>query len=244
MHPTLAFLPPLLCALSWAMSSTPCAITPHTSDMSRRNDGSFNPPPSTYTWPPPPWLMTGTLPPGQEAPYGGHQPLLEANACYMSAPFTSHPPLPPPHLRPATMADMPAPPSDPQPKPRPIFGRVHTRDNENSLPDVNLASVLVHVKPKAMAVSKVVSGKQAGHGVKAKVKRGNAKKKVRVDSELEDGMVRGKGGRTRGAVNWLDEEFMALLDAIEDLLPAGRKAWGLVYSCFEAWAKAQGCPLC
>jgi len=99
------------------------------------------------------------------------------------------------------------------------------------------------VKPKATAVSKVVSGKRAGHGAKVKVKRGTAKKKVRVDSESEDGMVRGKGGRTRGAVNWLDEEFMALLDAIEDLLPAGKKACGLVYSCFEAWAKEQGCPL-
>jgi len=66
---------------------------------------------------------------------------------------------------------------------------------------------------------------------------------VRAESESEDGVVKGKVGRSRGAVNWLEDDFTALLDMVEALLPAGRKAWGAVYSRFEAWAKAHGRPV-
>src|SRR5882672_3542463 len=152
----LALFPSLLCALGWAMSSTPSAFTPlppHASDMSHWDNASSHPPPSAYAWPPPPWLTTGTLLPGQEAIYAGCQPLLEANGC----PFPSHsyPPPPPPHLRPAATAL----PSRSQPKMCPIFGHASASDNENSLPAPTLASILVETKPGAMAASEAVSGK-------------------------------------------------------------------------------------
>ena len=87
-------------------------------------------------------------------------------------------------------------------------------------------------------------GKGAGYGTKvARVKRGLGKRKVRVESESEDG-VKGKVGRSCGAVNWSEEDFTALLDVVEALLVAGRKAWGAIYSCFEACAKAHGRPVC
>ena len=37
---------------------------------------------------------------------------------------------------------------------------------------------------------------------------------------------------------------MALLDAVEEVLPAGKKEWQLVYRQFEAWARENGHPLC
>ena len=87
-------------------------------------------------------------------------------------------------------------------------------------------------------------GKGAGYGTKvARVKRGLGKRKVRAKSESEDGVVKGKVGRSHGAVNWSEDDFTALLDAVEALLLAGRKAWGAVYSRFEAWAKAHGHPV-
>ena len=135
-------------------------------------------------------------------------------------------------------------PSHPQPKPHPIFGHASASDNENSLLAPTLASILADTKPGAMAASKVVLGKWEGCGTKAiKVKQGLGKRKVKVDSELEDGVVKGKGGRTRGAVNWSDEDYSTLLDAVEVLLPEGRKAWGAIYSHFEAWAKEHGRPV-
>jgi len=217
--------------------------------MSHRDNTSSHPPPSAYAWPPPPWLTIGTLLPGQEAVYAGHQPLLEANGC----PFPSHsyPPPPPPHLQPAATADMPSPPwglgmsavalpSHPQPKPHPIFGHASASDNENSLPAPTLASILVDMKPGAMAASEVVSGKWAGCGMKAvKVKQGVGKRRLRVGSELGDGAVKRKG-KIWGAVNWADQDFAALLDIVEELLLAGKKAQGQVYSHFEAWAKEHG----
>jgi len=116
--------------------------------------------------------------------------------------------------------------------------------DESSLPDATPSTVLVHVKPKATAASKVGSGNLARCGTKAaKVKQQDPKKKVRVDSELEDGVVRWQSGRTWGAINWSNEDFTALLDAIDNLLPAGNKAWAGVYSCFKAWEKEQGHPL-
>jgi len=66
---------------------------------------------------------------------------------------------------------------------------------------------------------------------------------VRADSELEDGVVKGKGGRIWGAVNWADQDFTTLLDTVEELLVVGKKAWGEVYSCFEAWVKEHGHPV-
>ena len=101
------FLPHLLCALSWAMSLTPCMTTSlhHTSYMLHWDNPLFNPPPLTYTWPPL-WLTTSMLPPGQEAIYAACQLLLKANGQFPSTLFPSHlyPPPLPPHLRPATTA--------------------------------------------------------------------------------------------------------------------------------------------
>jgi len=133
-------------------------------------------------------------------------------------------------------------PSHLQPKPHPIFSRTPT-DDENSLPDMTLATILVDAKPMAMAVSKVASGKWAGCGMKAvKVKQGLGTRRLRVGRELEDGAVKRKG-RNQRAVNWADQDFAALLDIMEELLPAGKKAWGGVYSHFEAWVKEHGCPV-
>ena len=53
---------------------------------------------------------------------------------------------------------------------------------------------------------------------------------MRADSELEDGVVKGKGGRIWGAVNWEDQDFTTLLDTVEELLVVGKKAWGEVCS--------------
>ena len=64
-----------------------------------------------------------------------------------------------------------------------------------------------------------------------------------MESESDNGVVRGKSGRTRGAINWSKDNFTALLDVVEDLLPAGKKDLARVYSHFEAWEKEQGCPL-
>jgi len=50
-------------------------------------------------------------------------------------------------------------------------------------------------------------------------------------------------GKNWGAVYWAGQEFAALLDIVEELLPAGKKAWGGVYSCFEAWEKEHGHPV-
>src|SRR5882724_8521373 len=83
-------------------------------------------------------------------------------------------------------------PSHLQPKPYPIFGHTPTSDDENCLPDT-LATIMVDTKPMATAVSKVASGKWPGCGTKTiKVKWGLGKRKVRVDSELEDGVVNEK----------------------------------------------------
>ena len=60
--------------------------------------------------------------------------------------------------------------------------------------------------------------------------RGLGKRKVRMDSEWEDGVVKWKGGRIWGAINWADQDFTALLDIMEELLPTGKKAWGDIYS--------------
>ena len=76
-----------------------------------------------------------------------------------------------------------------------------------------------------------------------KVKQGLSKRKVRVDSKLEDGVVKRKGDRIQGEVNWADQEFTTLLDIMAELLPAGKNAWGEVYSCFEAWVKEHGHPV-
>ena len=66
--------------------------------------------------------------------------------------------------------------------------------------------ILVDTKPMAMTAIKAASGKQAGCGTKViKVKWELGKRKARADSELEDGVVKGKAVRTLGAFNWLDE---------------------------------------
>ena len=153
----------LLCALGWPMSSAFTPLPPHPSDILHQ-DNSY--PLLTYAWPPPPWLATSTLPPGQEAM--GHQPLLDVNGPITSTP---HPYAPPPDLQPATTADMPslpgvALPSCLQPKPHPIFGHTPT-DDKDSLPDTTLATILVDIKPTAMVASMAVSGKWAGCGMKA-----------------------------------------------------------------------------
>jgi len=62
------------------------------------------------------------------------------------------------------------------------------------------------MKPIATDARKGASGNWAACGTKAiKVKQGLGKRKVREDSELEDGVVKGKAVRTLGAFNWLDE---------------------------------------
>ena len=130
-------------------------------------------------------------------------------------------------------------PSHLQHKPHPIFGCTPT-DDEDLLPDMTLAMILADAKPTAMAASKAVSGKQVGCGMKVvKVKQGLSKRRPRVGSRLEDGAVKRKG-RNWGAINWSDQDFAALLDIMEELLPAGKKAWGGVYSHFEAWVKEHG----
>ena len=89
---------------------------------------------------------------------------------------------------------------------------------------MTLATILVDAKPMAMAVSKVASGKWAGCGMKAvKVKQGLGTRRLRVGRELEDGAVKRKG-RNQRAVNWADQDFAALLDIVEELLLAGKKA--------------------
>ena len=91
--------------------------------------------------------------------------------------------------------------------------------------------ILVDTKPMAMTAIKAASGKQAGCGTKViKVKWELGKRKARADSELEDGVVKGKGGRIWGAVNWEDQDFTTLLDTVEELLVVGKKAWGEVCS--------------
>jgi len=129
----------LFCALGWAMSFTPATtplpphlsvitpLPPHPSDIMCLD--SLHPP-LNFTWPLPPWFVTGTLPPGHEALCVGHRPLIEANAPYPSTPFVSHPPLPP-HIPPPTRADMPILPSSTHPKPCPTFGQGHESNDEN-----------------------------------------------------------------------------------------------------------------
>lgn len=46
----------------------------------------------------------------------------------------------------------------------------------------------------------------------------------------------GRGGRTRGAVNYRPKEVQTLLDLIEDELPVGAKGWKVVGSRFRDWA--------
>ena len=119
-----------------------------------------------------------------------------------------------------------------------------TSDEKNSLPAPTLTSILVDMKPIATDARKGASGNWAACGTKvARVKRGLDKRKVRAESESEDGVVKGKVGRSHGAVNWSEDDFTTLLDVVEALLPAGRKAWGAIYSHFEAWAKAHSCPV-
>ena len=94
-------------------------------------------------------------------------------------------------------------PSCPQPKPCPVFGHAPTSDDENSLPAPTLASILADANTAATAASKAALGKRAGYGTKVvRVKRGLGKRKARAESESEDGVVKGKVGRSHGAVNW------------------------------------------
>lgn len=52
----------------------------------------------------------------------------------------------------------------------------------------------------------------------------------------------GKGGRTRGAINYRPKEVQVLLDLIEDELPVGAKGWKVVGSRFRDWAVTAGYP--
>jgi len=134
-------------------------------------------------------------------------------------------------------------PSHPKPKPHPIFGHASTSDNKNSLLAPTLASILVDAKPAVTAAIKVASGKQACCMKAIKVKQGLGNRRVKTDRQFEDGVVKGKVGRTQGVVNWLDEDFTAPLDVVEALFLECRRALGAVYSHFEAWVKEHGHPV-
>ena len=123
-------------------------------------------------------------------------------------------------------------------KAQPTFGWKDASDEENSLPDASMPSVMAYSKRKA--TGKAVSGKHVGSG--PEVKPAPAKEQMRIDSGSEGEVVK-RCGRAHGAVNWSDDDFMALLNAVEDVLPAGKKEWVLVYNQFEAWAKEHGHPI-
>lgn len=52
----------------------------------------------------------------------------------------------------------------------------------------------------------------------------------------------GRGGRTRGTINYRPKEVQTLLDLIEDELPVGAKGWKVVSSRFRDWAATAGYP--
>jgi hypothetical protein len=78
-------------------------------------------------------------------------------------------------------------------------------------------------------------GKGAGGAVK--------RRRAASDSESEDAEPMVKWGCALGAVKWQPEDFNALLDLGEDLLPAGKKEWLALYARFAEWAVDNGWPV-
>ncbi|KAJ4468360.1 hypothetical protein C8J55DRAFT_492369 [Lentinula edodes] len=51
-----------------------------------------------------------------------------------------------------------------------------------------------------------------------------------------------KGGRTKGALTYGDEECRELVERVGDMLPIGQKGWEAVVSAYNKWARKNGYP--
>jgi len=141
-----------------------------------------------------------------------------------------------------------------QPKPRPTYGFLQVDELLDATLDAILGSKQKSPVTGALhqTFTKQVwaTGGAEWGGTKGWWgKVGNSRAKVprkRYVSDTEDDediRVGRKGGCAYGAANWQEQDITALMDLIEELLPAGKKEWVRLYAQFSKWAEENNCPM-